>query len=152
MKSVERVLKLLVLSAVAVLVATGCAGAKKKTPEAMPSEAPTTAEVGGAPTPAPPAPSAPADDVYTVVAGDCLWCISARSEIYGDPYQWPVIYRANRDQITDADLIYPGQDLTIQRSVSASLQAAAVEHAKTRGAWALGVVEDSDRAFLSANP
>ena len=40
-----------------------------------------------------------ADDSYTVVRGDNLWNISGKSSIYGDPYQWPLIYKANRDQI-----------------------------------------------------
>jgi nucleoid-associated protein YgaU len=89
----------------------------------------------------------PAD--YTVVRGDSLWRISGKSEIYGNPYQWPLIYKANRSQIKDADLIYPGQTLTIDRNASEADIEAAVRHAKTRGAWSLGVVEDSDRAYLA---
>ena len=86
---------------------------------------------------------------YIVSSGDNLWSISSRGNIYGDPYQWPLIYKANRDQITDADLIFPGQNLTIDRSASSSEIDAAVRHAKTRGAWAVGPVEDSDRAYLA---
>ncbi len=93
--------------------------------------------------------SAPASDTYTVVAGDTLWGISARSEIYGNPYQWPLIFKANRSQINDADLIFPGQDLEILRDISASDVDAAVNHARTRGAWSLGVVEASDEAYLA---
>jgi nucleoid-associated protein YgaU len=86
---------------------------------------------------------------YTVVSGDTLWGISARSEIYGNPYQWPLIYKANRSQIQDADLIFPGQNLAIQRDASAAEIDAAVNHARTRGAWSLGVVEASDEAYLA---
>lgn len=86
---------------------------------------------------------------YTVVRGDSLWRISGKSEIYGNPYEWPLIYKANRSKIKDADLIYPGQRLTIERNASEADIKAAVRHAKTRGAWSLGVVEDSDRAYLS---
>lgn len=86
---------------------------------------------------------------YTVVSGDTLWGISARSEIYGNPYQWPLIFKANRSQIKDADLIYPGQNLVIQRDASAADIDAAVNHARTRGAWSLGVVEASDEAYLA---
>lgn len=92
---------------------------------------------------------APAMDTYTVSRGDSLWGISAKSDIYGNPYQWPLIYKANRSKIKDADLIYPGQQLDIERNASAAEVDAAINHARTRGAWSLGVVEDSDMAYLS---
>lgn len=85
---------------------------------------------------------------YTVSRGDSLWAISAKSEVYDDPYQWPLIYRANQDQIQDADLIYPGQMLQIDQSATSADVATAVRHARTRGAWTLGETEDSDRAYL----
>jgi len=91
----------------------------------------------------------PSMDSYTVARGDSLWGISARSDIYGNPYQWPLIYKANRNKIKDADLIYPGQQLDIERNASAADVDAAINHARTRGAWSLGVVEDSDMAYLS---
>ena len=90
-----------------------------------------------------------ASDSYTVMAGDTLWGISARSEIYGNPYQWPLIFKANRSQIKDADLIFPGQNLEILRDVSAADVDAAVNHARTRGAWSIGAVESSDEAYLA---
>ncbi len=96
-----------------------------------------------------PAPVAAASDSYTVISGDTLWGISARSEIYGNPYQWPLIYKANRSQIQDADLIFPGQNLSIARDVSAADVDAAVNHARNRGAWSIGVVEASDEAYLA---
>ncbi len=91
----------------------------------------------------------PMSSQYTVMAGDSLWGISGKSEVYGNPYQWPLIYKANRDKIKDADLIYPGQEFTIDQSASAADVDAAVMHAKTRGAWSLGVTEDSDMAYLN---
>jgi nucleoid-associated protein YgaU len=48
---------------------------------------------------------------YTVVAGDTLSKIAKR--FYGDANRWPRIHEANRDQITNPDLIYPGQTLRI---------------------------------------
>ncbi|WP_232020247.1 LysM peptidoglycan-binding domain-containing protein [Sulfuriflexus mobilis] len=86
---------------------------------------------------------------YTVQRGDNLWNISGKDSIYGDPYQWPLIYKANRSQINDADLIFPGQDLSIDRAASSADVDAAIRHAKTRGAWAIGVVEESDKAYLA---
>lgn len=50
---------------------------------------------------------------YTVKKGDCLWYIAGYPEIYGNPLRWPLIYKANKDQITDPDLIYPGQVFVI---------------------------------------
>ena len=142
MSFLHRTAKLTAIAIAALALAAGCATSKTapKTPAPKAEAAPA------------PAPAAPQDEVYTVVKGDCLWCISAKSEIYNDPYQWPVLYRANRDQIKDADLIYPGQELTVDRNASHAVKMAADKHARTRGAWALGVVEDSDKEFLSNNP
>jgi len=89
-----------------------------------------------------------AADSYQVESGDNLWNISGKNDIYADPYQWPLIYKANRDKIQDADLIYSGQVLDIDRSASQSDIDAAVTHAKTRGAWSLGSQEASDKAYL----
>lgn len=44
---------------------------------------------------------------------DCLWNIAKKNYIYGDPWKWKRIYKANRDKIVDPDLIYPGQRLVI---------------------------------------
>ena len=86
---------------------------------------------------------------YSVVRGDNLWSISGKDEVYANPYQWPLIYKTNRDKIKDADLIYPGQVLDIDQNASASEIDAAVNHAKTRGAWSLGDTEQSDRDYLA---
>jgi nucleoid-associated protein YgaU len=52
---------------------------------------------------------APKEIMYTVVRGDCLWNIAKKKEHYGNGFAWPVIYKANRDQIKNPDLIYPKQ-------------------------------------------
>ncbi len=92
--------------------------------------------------------AAPVADQYTVMRGDNLWNISAKDRIYGNPYQWPLIYRANAGRINDPDLIYPGQVFDIPRDLSTGEIEAAVRHARNRGAWSLGVVEESDQAYL----
>ena len=89
------------------------------------------------------------EDSYTVVRGDSLWNISGKSSIYGDSYQWPLIYKANRSQIKDPDLIFPGQTFDIDRNASASEIDAAINHARTRGAWSVGDVEQSDLDYLA---
>ena len=96
-------------------------------------------------------PAATPDRSYTVKRGDTLWGISGRSVGYNDPYQWPLIYRANQSKITDADLIHPGQEFTIEADPSSSAVDAAISHAKNRGAWSLGETEASDKAYLRNN-
>jgi nucleoid-associated protein YgaU len=61
----------------------------------------------------PPQPAA-----YTVRRGETLPQIAARSEIYNDSTLWPLIYRANRDQIRDPKQLWPGQVLRIPRHFS----------------------------------
>ncbi|OMH39996.1 LysM peptidoglycan-binding domain-containing protein [Desulfurobacterium indicum] len=56
---------------------------------------------------------------YRVVRGDTLWGISSKSYIYNDPWQWPLIYRANRDKIKNPHLIFPNQVFTIPRNITA---------------------------------
>lgn len=51
----------------------------------------------------------PQEIMYTVVRGDCLWNIAKKKEHYDNPFAWPKIYQANRDQIKNPDLIYPNQ-------------------------------------------
>ena len=46
-----------------------------------------------------------------VVAGDSLSAIA--QQVYGDASRWPRIFEANRDQILNANLIFPGQVLRI---------------------------------------
>jgi len=70
---------------------------------------------------------------YTVVKGDCLWNISGKPAIYNDPFQWPLIYDANRDQIDKkakssglpkmrpdgwAHWIFPGQVFNVPQNAS----------------------------------
>lgn len=85
---------------------------------------------------------------YTVVRGDSLWRIAGRSSVYGDPYQWPLIYKSNADKIRDADLIHPDQEFSITSHPRRGDVEIAVNHARNRGAWELGRVEESDRRYL----
>lgn len=65
---------------------------------------------------------------YRVKEGDCLWFI-ARAYL-GRGREWREIYAANRDQIRNPDLIYPGQVFTIPRrsEVVQSRHARQAEH------------------------
>jgi len=100
-----------------------------------------------------PAPMAKAEDSmfiggYLVVSGDNLWNIAGQDSVYGNPYQWPLIYKANSDQIKDADLIFPGQYFNIPKAMGADSDAA-IAHAKSRGAWTVGETEASDIQYLN---
>ncbi|VAW91356.1 hypothetical protein MNBD_GAMMA21-359 [hydrothermal vent metagenome] len=86
---------------------------------------------------------------YSVMSGDNLWNISAKPDVYNNPYQWPLIYKANSDKIKDADLIFPGQQFALNANPSSAEASAAVAHARSRGSWSLGAVEDTDKAFLA---
>jgi nucleoid-associated protein YgaU len=55
---------------------------------------------------------------YTVRRGETLPQIAARTEVYNDSSLWPLIYRANRDQIRDPRQLWPGQILKIPRHFS----------------------------------
>lgn len=48
---------------------------------------------------------------YTVVKGDCLWNIA--KSFYGAGYKWSTIYEANKDIISNPNLIFVGQVLEI---------------------------------------
>lgn len=63
-------------------------------------------------------PPPPLPTSYTVRRGETLPQISARTEIYNDSTLWPIIYRANRDQIRDPKRLWPGQVFVIPRNFS----------------------------------
>jgi len=66
--------------------------------------------------PAPAGDAAPADQTYTVAAGDTLSKIS--KHFYGSANHWNDIFQANRDQLSNPDLIKPGQVLKIPAAKS----------------------------------
>lgn len=49
--------------------------------------------------------------LHTVSAGETLSAIA--DQWYGDPNRYPVIFEANRNQLTNPDVIFPGQELRI---------------------------------------
>jgi len=94
--------------------AIGCGNTKRIESTEVPKQAPANEPVVEAPTPTP-VPS----EHYTVASRDTLWGIAGKSDIYDDSFQWPLIYKANRDTIKDPDLIYPKQDFTIRKGMTA---------------------------------
>jgi len=53
---------------------------------------------------------------HTVKRGETLPQIAALAEVYGDSSLWPLLYRANRDQISNPAVLWPGQVLRISRN------------------------------------
>ncbi len=62
---------------------------------------------------------APAVTSYTVRRGESLPQIASRAEVYADSQLWPLLYRSNRDQISDPRRIWPGQVLRVPRNLNA---------------------------------
>lgn len=54
-----------------------------------------------------------AQETYTVKSGDSLSKIA--KNLYGDAQQWHKIHEANKDKISDPNLIQPGQEFIIPR-------------------------------------
>ena len=94
------------------LLVYGC-GAKKVENTEVPRE--PEAQEAAKPEPAPQV----SVQKYVVQAGDTLWAISNQSGNYSDSFQWPLIFKTNRDEILDPDQITPGQVLIIQRGQTA---------------------------------
>jgi hypothetical protein len=57
----------------------------------------------------------PVPDHYVVKAGDTLFDIAG--QLLGDSRRWPEIWRLNRSQIANPNLIFPGQSLAIPTGV-----------------------------------
>jgi LysM repeat protein len=86
----------------------------------------------------------PPETGYTVVKGDCLWKISKMK--YGSPYFWPAIWDANKagvvnkdqlknrrhKEVTNPNLIYPGQILKIPTLTDAQKKEAEMKSKKYR--------------------
>ena len=112
--------KLLLLTvACCVVFALGCA--KKVEPAPAPAPAPVAESRAVTPAPMSPRQIFEADYAklptsYTVVKGNCLWWISEFKQIYNDPFMWPLIFKANRAKIKNANLIYPGQVFDVPRT------------------------------------
>ena len=74
---------------------------------------------------------------YVVHKGDSLWAIAGRKGVLGDPFLWPLIYRLNRDSISDPDLIQVRQDLSYRTEPNAALLAQIRKEAEGTPAYRL---------------
>jgi nucleoid-associated protein YgaU len=83
-------------------------------PALQAAEAPASAEPSSMPSPADPV----VQSVQTkrVATGHTLWALS--KSYYGDPTRYPAIVEANRAQIHNPNVIYPGQVFVVPKSDS----------------------------------
>ena len=110
--------KMMFAAAVAVLAVTGCAKKTEVKPEPTPMPVATPVADKGM------------KKSYVVKPGDSLWKISSRKGTLGDPFRWPLLFKANRDQITDPDFIDAKQDLTYKKNYTKEEIADAVKKAE----------------------
>jgi len=108
---------LVIAAGIAALGIAGCAGQK---PMQTPQPSPT------------PQSAAPACGThsYVVRKGDSLWTIAGKADILGDPFQWPLLFKANRDQIADPDFIQTDEDISYGQACTPQQIATAVKEAQ----------------------
>jgi len=120
-----------VLAALAIL--SGCAavcGVEKKAAPTPPPPPPKKWVSKPAPVTDKPAPPPALPTTYTVEKCDDLWSISAKPQIYNDPWLWPLLVDANKDKITNPNKLKEGTVLKIARDVTDAQKAAARAKAK----------------------
>jgi nucleoid-associated protein YgaU len=113
----NKTIHLAALGIAAAAFAAGCAGKSEVKPEPVQAQA--------APTPTPVAKAS-----YIVKKGDSLWKIAGKSSVLGDSFDWPLLFKANRDQIEDPDLIDVKEDLSYDKEYSKDEIEEAVSKAK----------------------
>lgn len=82
-----------------------------KTVTVQPAETPAKTPTATVEQPQRETSEAPQQSAYTVKSGDCLWNIAKK--YLGDGSRYNEIYELNKDKITNPNLIYPSQVLTL---------------------------------------
>lgn len=82
-----------------------------KTVKVQPAPTPTETPTATVEQPQRETSQAPQQTTYTVKSGDCLWNIAKK--YLGDGSRYNEIYNLNKDKITNPNLIYAGQVLTL---------------------------------------
>ncbi len=83
---------------------------------------------------------------YVVQSGDSLWIISGKSEIYGNPWLWPLIWQNNLQVLPNPDRIASGQALRIKPNPTIEEVVKAVDYARAqtqRSQTRIGEIKDA---------
>lgn len=56
-----------------------------------------------------------AKNEHLVAKGEFLYSIAGMAKVFGDPTKWTQLYEANKDIVSDPNLIYPYQVLTVPK-------------------------------------
>jgi nucleoid-associated protein YgaU len=83
-------------------------------PPMAPTAASASSEQSSAPPPSPADPVIESVQTKLVATGHTLWALS--QSYYGDPTRYPAIYEANRAQIHNPNVIFPGQVFVVPKS------------------------------------
>lgn len=131
MKMVVKVIPL-IAALVVLAMLSGCASVCGVEEKAAPTPPPPLKKWEGVPAPVTekPAPPPALPTTYTVEKCDDLWSISAKPQIYNDPWMWCLIYWANKDKVKNPNKIWEGTVLSIPRNVSDADKAKARDCAK----------------------
>jgi nucleoid-associated protein YgaU len=89
------------------------AAAPVPAPSTAPTAASASAEQSSAPSPSPADPVIESVQTKLVATGHTLWALS--QSYYGDPTRYPAIYEANRAQIHNPNVIFPGQVFVVPK-------------------------------------
>jgi hypothetical protein len=93
-------------------------------------------------------PATPAARSYTVQRGDTLYGISQR--YWGNGKYWPALYQANRSKISDPNLIYAGQVVTIpsgrHQASSAAAPSTSASSTSASSTWAPSTADSASSA------
>ena len=95
-----------------------------------------------------------AELAYRVARGDSLWRIAARPDVYDNGFLWPLIFQANRHQLSSPSDLAVGVELSIPRhpTVEAIYEALVTSGGLGKGQVSIGVprVAESASARTSA--
>ena len=69
---------------------------------------------------------------HQVAAGESLWTIAGRDDVYSNSLLWPLVWEANRDRIKNPNVLYQGQVLKIRANPTVDEVVRAVEYARSQ--------------------
>lgn len=85
---------------------------------------------------------------YVVKSGDSLWVISGKSEVYGNPWLWPLIWQSNLQVLPNPDKLTSGQQLKIRPNPTIQEVVDAVTYAREknqRSETRIGEIKESGK-------